>query len=176
MKSFSPLVKIPVKFGVIAGILGAVIDIVLYYLGKHPFLFPVYYDFRVVLFCVFMFFTLKEYRDFYKGGILYFWEGSISSFIFAVVFTLVAILLMVIFGTFKPDFLSTYISLSIQQIKSIPPEIVAQIGKGVYQRNLEILPTTTLGDMMMLYAMQSFIIGLFISIILSVILRRQPKP
>ena len=176
MKTISPLLKIPARFGVIAGILGFAVALVLYYIGKHPFLFPVYFDFRVLLFGVFIVFALKEYRDFYKGGVLYFWEGFIGSIIFVTVYTVVAIIGMTIFGLLQPDFLSTYVSLSIAQIKSIPPEIVAQIGKDVYQRNLEMLPATTLGDMMMLYAMQSFIIGLFISIILSVILRRQPKP
>lgn len=176
MKKISPLVRIPARFGAIAGLLGFIVILVLYYIGKHPFLFPVYFDFRIFLFGVFIFFTLKEYRDFYKNGILYFWEGIIGSFIFTITCTTVVIIGIAIFNSFQPEFLSTYISLSIEQIKSIPPEVVERIGKNVYDRNLEMLPTTTISDLIMLYAVQSLIIGFFISMILSVILRRQPKP
>jgi len=175
MKKINPLVLVTARYGSLAGLLGGILMIVLYYIGRHPFLFPVYYDFRVILFSVFIFFALKEYRDYYREGILYLWEGFIGSFIVISAFTAVAVTVILIFGAANDAFLSTYISLSIDQLKSIPPDIIKQIGKDVYERNLAMLPGTTLGNMASLYALQSFIIGLFISIILSVILRRQPK-
>lgn len=170
-----PLLATPLKFGAIAGALGAVLDIGLYYIGRHPFLIPVFFDFRIFLFAVFIFVTLKELRDFRYGGILYFWQGLIGSFIFIAAFALIASTGIALFALIVPNFVSAYITLSLEQLKSLPPEVIAQIGKNVYDRNLQMLPATNGFDLALLYFMQSFMIGFFISVIISVILRRQPK-
>jgi hypothetical protein len=170
-----PLIKVPFKYGAIAGLLGAILVIGLYYIGRHPFLIPVFLDFRVFLFGIFIFFILKELRDYWYGGILYFWQGVLGSLLFTVMFALIAAGFLWIFIWFVPDFLQSYIDQSLEQLKLLPEEVIARIGKAVYQRNLEMLPATNGFDLALLYFMQSFMISFFISIILSVILRRQPK-
>jgi len=170
-----PLFQVPLKYGAIAGVLGAILVIGLYYLGRHPFLIPVFFDFRIFLFGVFIFFTLKELRDYYYQGVLYFWQGIIGSFFFTVVFATIAAGLLAIFIAIVPGFLTAYIEQSIEQIKGLPADIIERIGKDVYERNLKLLPSTNGFDLALLYFTQSFMIAFFISIILSVILRRQPK-
>jgi hypothetical protein len=166
---------VPLRYGVIAGVLGAALVIGLYYMNRHPFLIPVFLDFRIFLFGVFIFFTLKEVRDFYYGGTLYFWQGLIGSFIFTATFAIIASASIGLFILVVPDFLESYITQSIQQLKLLPADVIERIGKDVFERNLKVLPTTNGFDLALLYFTQSFMIGLFISIILSVILRRQPK-
>lgn len=170
-----PLFQISLRYGGIAGLLGAALVMGLYYMDWHPFLIPVFLDFRIFLFGVFIFFTLKELRDFHYRGIFYFWQGLIASFVFTATFAMAASTAIGLFIFIVPAFLQEYISKSIEQLKSLPPDVVSQIGKDVYDRNVEILPTTNAFDLALLYFMQSFLIGAFISIILSVILRRQPK-
>jgi hypothetical protein len=169
------LLQVPLKYGIIAGVLGAALVIGLYYMNRHPFLIPIFLDFRIFLFGVLIFFTLKEMRDFYNGGILYFWQGLIGSFIFTATFATIASTGIGVFILLVPDFLKSYITQSIQQLKMLPPDVIERIGKDVFERNLEILPATNGFDLALLYFTQSFMIGMFISIILSVILRRQPK-
>jgi hypothetical protein len=60
-------------------------------------------------------------------------------------------------------------------LRSIPDDVIKRIGKDVYVRNLAALPLTKAADLALLYFWQSFLISLFLSVILSVILRRQPK-
>jgi hypothetical protein len=170
-----PLVKVPLKYGVIAGLLGTALLIGVYYMGRHPFLIPVYADYRVMLLGVFVFFTLKEIRDFHQGGELYFSQGVVSAFILVAAFALIASVGVGIFAAFNEGFLSEYIKESMVLLKSMPDDVVQKIGKDTYQRNLELLPSTNGFDLAKLYFVQSFIIGFFVSIILSVILRRQPK-
>lgn len=169
------LVKVSLKYGVIAGLFGSTLLLALYYMDRHPLLIPVFIDFRLILFGIFIFFTLREIRDYYQSGILYFWQGIFSSFLFTVSFAILSSLIMAVFIWAVPDFLNAYITLSIQQLKSLPSEVIERIGKDVYNRNLELLPATHGFDLAFLYFWQSFMISLFISIILSVILRRQPK-
>ena len=170
-----PIVKVPLKYGLIAGLLATVLVVVFYYLVQHPFLIPVFLDFRIFIFGVFIFFTLKELRDFHYGGILYFWQGLLGSIIFTFAFALVASGCIAFFIAVEPDFLKSYITLSIEQLRALPPDIVERIGKEVYERNLERMPATNGLDLAFLYFAQSFMISFFISIILSVILRSQPK-
>jgi hypothetical protein len=145
-------------------------------MDRHPFLIPVFVDYRLILFSVFIFFTLREVRDYFQGGIMYFWQGIFASFIFTVTFAVLSSLILLIFMSAVPEFLSDYIALSIEQLRLLPPQVIESIGKDVYNRNLELLPDTNVADLAFLYFWQSFMISLFISIILSVILRRQPKP
>ena len=171
-----PVVKVSLRYGLLAGITGWILLLVLYYMGRHPVLIPVYMDFRIVLFVVFIFFTLREIRDFHQQGVLYFWQGIFASFLFTLSYALLASFLLFVFISLVPDFLTDYIRLSIETVRGLPPDTVERIGKDVYERNLELLPQTDIFDLTNLYFFQSFLISLFISIILSVILRREPKP
>jgi hypothetical protein len=170
-----PLIKVPLRYGVIAGLVGFGLLVGLYYMGRHPLLIPVFLDFRIILFGVFIFFTLREIRDYYQNGILYFWQGIIASLLFTACYAFIASLALYLFVLAAPVFLSDYVNLSIQQLKSLPSQVIEQIGREVYERNLGLLPATSASDLGLLYFLQSFMISLFISIILSVTLRRQPK-
>jgi hypothetical protein len=169
------LVKVSLKNGIIAGGIGSLLLAGLYFMGRHPFLIPVFLDFRIILLGVFIFFTLKEIRDYYHGGILYFWQGLVSAFIFTVSFALISSSVVLVLCWLVPEFLSSYVSLSIAQLRSLPQELIDNIGPEVYDRNLRLLPATKGSDLALLYFWQTFMISLFLSIILSVILRRQPK-
>jgi hypothetical protein len=170
-----PFFQVPLKYGAIAGVIGAALVITLYYLNRHPFLVPVQFDFRIILLSVFLFFSLKEFRDYYQNGELYFWQGIISSFLLVATFALVASTLISIFSTLVPGFVASYVRLFTEQLNTWKQEDIDRIGKEVFERNLKQLPSTNTFDLAVLYFSQSFGIGLFISIILSVVLRKQPK-
>lgn len=172
--SWSPLTRISVRNGIIAGLLGFIFLLGLYFMGKHPFLFPIYFDFRLFLFGIFLVITLREIRD-NQDGILFFWQGMIACFLFTILFAIITSGLIGIYAWLNPAFLANYISTAIEQMKSIPAEAIEQIGKDVYDSNLKALPATNGYDMSFHYLWQSFIISFFLSIIISVILRRQPK-
>jgi hypothetical protein len=170
-----PIVRLPVFYGFIGGILGFVLILILYYIGRHPFLVPVFFDFRVPLFGIFIYFILKELRDYYFGGLLFFWQAMIACVLFVMTFGFVVSLLIWIFALNVPDFVMQYVVLATNQLKTFPKETIDQIGREIYDKNMAMLPTTTGFDLALLYFMQCFGIGLFVSIILSVILRRQPQ-
>ena len=92
--SVKRLAFLSVRNGLIAGVLGFSLLLALYYMGKHPFLFPIYFDFRFILLSIFIVMTLKEFRDDYQEGILYFGQAMMSSFLFTLVFAFVTSLLI----------------------------------------------------------------------------------
>lgn len=171
-----PLVNVAVRNGLIAGVLGMVLFLGLYFMGRHPFLIPLVMDFRILLFAVLIFFTQKEFRDYFQQGILYFWQGMMMSFLFTLVFSAIGSVAVWAFCLWKPEFVTTYISLKLEQARELPPETITRIGKEHFDQIVAALPATRGVDLAFVYFWQSFVISLFISIIISVILRRQPKP
>jgi hypothetical protein len=171
----SPIVQISLRNGLIAGLLGFVLLLALYFAGKHPFLFNVFFDFRIVLFGIFLVITLREVRDIHQEGILFFWQGMIACFLFTIVFAVITFFLCWILMVTYPPFFESYISIGLEQYKSLPAEVIAQIGKKVYEEGLKDFPNITAFTLAKRYFWQSFVISFFVSIIISVILRRQPK-
>jgi len=171
----SPLFKISARNGAVAGILSLVLAIILFYLGRHPLLVAPYLDFRLFLFGIFIFFTLKEFRDAYQGGELYFWQGIIGAGIVVFIGNAIAAFGLYIFGTLDSSFLALFIKQTTDYFHSFPKEEIERIGKESFERNLAALPATDIASLSGTYFIHGIFIGFFVSIILSVILRKQPK-
>ena len=170
-----PSIRLPLIYGAIGAALGLAFFVLLFYLNRHPLLIPVFLDSRIFLFAVFMFLLLRELREVYYDGILYFWQGLITGVFFLGVFAGVSAISIVIFAWLEPEFVPSYIALKIAEIKTYPSEVVAQIGKDVVESNLKMLPSTNANQLAMMYFSQCFMIGLFLNIIIAVISRRTPK-
>lgn len=170
-----PIIGIPIRYGLIAGVLGFALLMLLYYFNRHPFLILPFFDFRILLFSILIIFSLREVRDFYQEGVLHFWQGLIGSFTFTLTFATLTSLLIYLYTLLNPEFVSSYIELGLAQVKAIPQDSIDQLGKAAYQELLLNIPETNGYELARKYFFQSFMISLFLSIIISVVLRRQPK-
>ncbi len=171
----SPLLKISIRYGLVAGVLTLVLMVALYYIGTHPLMIAPYLDFRILLFGIFIFFALKEVRDYYQNGELYFWQGMIGAGIVVLLADVIASIGLTIFGSIEKEFIASYVKEMTTYLNTFSKEDVERIGKEVFERNLKQLPTTNISVLAVTYFVQGLSIGFFVSIILSVILRRQPK-
>jgi len=169
-----PLLRVSLRYGLVAGVLGFVLLLALYYTDHHPFLIPVFLDYRIALFVIIFTFALKELRDYYFGGILHFWQGMIGTLLITTVFSLIASVFIYLFSINNPEFLRTYIDLSLEQVKAFSPDDIERIGRNVYEEGIRSLKGADASFLAIRYFTQSFIISFFLSIIISVILRRQP--
>jgi hypothetical protein len=176
MKKPSPLISIGIQWGAMAGILAVIFVIAMFYMGRHPLMISPFMDFRILLLGVCIFFALKEFRDSHQQGALFFWQGMVASFVLVVIAATFASLLLLAFCSLESTFIPTYVKAMTEYLKTFPPEDIERIGKDVYRRNLEQLPATNAKQIAGLYFAQSLMIGFFVSIILSVILRKEPKP
>ena len=170
----SPLVRVGIRYGLIAAVFCMGFVVSMYYMDKHPFLMNPFLDFRIPTFGVLIFFALKEAREFYYHGILYFWQGMVGAFILTFVCASACWLLLLLFAAWQPAFVSSFIDLAMTQARSFPEEDIERIGRSVYEQGLLELKNADGRFMAWRYFVQSFIISFFISIIISVVLRRQP--
>ncbi|MFM8849837.1 MAG: DUF4199 domain-containing protein [Cytophagales bacterium] len=171
----NPLFRISLRNGIIAGVFACGALVALYAIGKHPMLFQVFFDFRIILFGLFFTLTLKEIRDSFQQGVLHFWQAMLNCLLFTSVFALITTVFIVLLCNFYMPFLTNYIELGLAQAKALPAETVKEIGKEVYDDMVNSLPNVTGWELAKKYVGQSFIISFFFSIIKSVILKRQPN-
>lgn len=173
---FRNLIIITLKYGVITAVIGLSFLVAMYYLGRHPLLVSPLLDFRIPLYAIFIFFALREFRDYQQGGVLYFVQGMAGSTLMVLWAALIGGVGVWIFGSLEHGFVSEYIQKTLEYLKSFPEEDIQRIGKEVYERNLELLPATNATQLASLYLAQSLVIGLLTGIIMAVILRKQqPK-
>jgi hypothetical protein len=176
MKKPSALILIAVRYGAIAAILSVSLMIVMFYLGRHPLMVAPFLDFRIFLYAIFIFFALKEYREYHQEGTLYFWQGIVGSFFLVATSAVLGSVLLRLFGTLESEFIPSYVTAMTDYLRGFPQEDIDRIGKEAYARNLAELPATNVAQIAGMYIIQSFAIGLFVSIIMSVILRKETKP
>jgi hypothetical protein len=170
--NLAPLARICIRWGLMAAVLAIALMVVMFYLGRHPLMIAPFLDFRILLYGIFIFFALREFRDYHQQGELYFWQGMVGSFVLVGVAGTVGALLMWLFGTWETDFIPSYVRLMTTYLQDFTPEDIERIGKEVYQSNLKQLPSTNITQMAPLYLFQSLVLGLFVSIIISVIVRK----
>lgn len=171
----SPLVSIPARYGFLAGLLGVAMIIVLFYAGRHPFLIPPVLDFRIILFAVLIFFALREYREYANQGVLYFWQGIVGSYSFIIAFAILGTIAVIVFGSFVPEFVTSYITRMTDMMVQSKANIIEAVGAEAYEIQLKNMPQTTVYTLAADYFLKSLVIGLFLSVIISVIARRIPK-
>jgi len=169
------LLRISVRYGTVGGILAFVLLIIMFYLGRHPLITSPFLDFRVLLFGIFIYFTLKEFRDYEQEGVLYFPQAMIGGLVVIMIMTTITSVMLQIFGTVEKDFVATYIEQVTAYVKAFSKEDIERVGKEIYERNLAELPTTNISKLTVTYFVHGLVIGFFVNVILSVILRRQPK-
>jgi hypothetical protein len=177
MNTSSPLVRVSVRNGLIGGVLGFIMLIVLYYIRPlHPLLLvnPLL-DIRIFVFPIFIFFTLKEYKARFSDSILYFWQGMIASYIFLIVYGIVCAVGISIFAAVVPEFSTDYTKQSIELLKN-NPDFIKKIGEEEFERNFtEAAPTNGL-RLGFFYFLTTLAFGFFMSLVLTVIMRKTNQP
>jgi Protein of unknown function (DUF4199) len=170
------LLRIAARYGAVAGIVAFVLLVAMYYLGRHPLMTSPFLDFRILLFGIFVFFTLKEFRDYEQDGVLYFSQAMLGGLTVVMVTSIITSSLLFLFGKWEDRFVSDYVTQVTAYLNSFSKEEINRIGKDVYVRNLGALPATNISNLAITYFVHGLLIGFFVNIVLSVISRREPKP
>lgn len=170
-----PLVSVPVQYGAVASALLMILFVVLFYSGKHPMSIPVFFDIRILILPLFMVIAMKDFRDNKNGGVLHFWQGFSIGFITFVMLAIIISFFIMIFVAIDPDFLQFYINERVNLLIEHRDQLTESIGEETVQLQLDKLPFTTSIDLAIDYFIKTLGIGIFLNIIISIILRKQPN-
>jgi hypothetical protein len=82
---------------------------------------------------------------------------------------------IVLFCQYNPDFITSFVNAQLENLKDIPQEDIDKFGKEEFERSLAAISSIDAVQLAVTYFGHGIMIGLFISVILSAILRKQPK-
>jgi hypothetical protein len=173
-KGPSPLVRIAGKYGAIAGLVLTAGLVVIYFAGKHPLLINILFDLRILVFLLFIFVTLREFRDEYNNKILHFWQGLYTGIIVYISAAFITSLLLCLFASWiEPDFVTSFIGQSLANLEENKEMIIESLGQDKYDGAVEGLPSTTAGNLAFDYFLKSMPIGFILTLITSIIMRNK---
>jgi hypothetical protein len=174
MSAFSlknKLITVPLKYGLIGGVLVILLFMIFYFLGKNPLVEIKLVD--ILILAVFIFFSLKEFRDSHNNKELHFWQGvsggMITYFSIGIISALFILILLVVID---PGITTNYIESRIALINENKEQLVENINEQAYLDALAGVKKTTPLDLAIDDFLKKSIIGLFLTIIIAVILRK----
>jgi hypothetical protein len=172
MKKFKPFLITSLKYGLIGGALIIVLFFVLIYLDVNPLIANKRLDFGFLILPLFVFFGIKEFRDIRNSKQLRFWQGMTVGFFTYIFLALTSALFILLILNLNTELLEQYIVDRSLLIENNKAQIIENLGEEVYSITYQDLQNIT----PMVLAIDDFLkkifAGLFITIIISVILRR----
>ena len=172
-----PLFKIPLKYGAVAAVLSIAVLLLFYYMARHPLLIPPYMDSRILIFLIFTYFAIREYKENYNGGILHFWEGMILGMVLYLFVGLMGSLFIYTFSRLDQGFITLYIDQATGAVELAKEQLIngpqgVRMSEEEFVRHLASLKETTAPILAVDYFIKTCIVGFFIPLIYSVIFRR----
>jgi len=176
LKLKSNLVQTAIKFGLLGALMIITGLLVLFYIGKHPLLLNPLLDARWMLFGLFIFFAIKSLRE-DNGGFLHLWEGlALGVLVYLIMAQMAAAFIAVFASIDSTHFLTDYIRIAMEQINANREALIANnINEKTLTDALKILPTTTANNLAFDYFLKSMPIGLILTLILSILMRRREE-
>ncbi len=173
MNNFQPYFQTSLKFGLMGGILIVILFVVMVFFEINPLVASKKLDFGFIILPIFIFFSVKEFRDFKNEGKLRFWQaialGMLTLFILS---ALSAIIVWSFLSLFSDDFLKQYIIDRTYLLEEYKPMILESTSEEVYERTFQDLQNVTPAILAFDDFLKKIFTGIFITLIISVILRR----
>ncbi|HEV7348257.1 DUF4199 domain-containing protein [Telluribacter sp.] len=167
-----PLLKVPLAFGAITGLLTFVYFLALYFIGVLPLGNKKSLDFGIHL--IMMAATCWYYRKYIGQGMLHLWEALSICYIVNTIAALVNGWLIYFFITYvDPAVFTDYLAEMQRLLMEGKAEMVKNIGEAEFQTMLRNVATTERSDIISDELGKKTIMGILPIILISMILRRQ---
>lgn len=165
------LVAIPFRYGIIGGGIVIILFLVFYFLDLDPLVNIKLVD--VLILAIFIFFALKEFRDGYNNRELHFWQGMTGGLINYVTIAIIsAIFILVMTVIIDPELTTKYIEGRIALLNENRQTLVETMDEETFEEAISGVMGTNAIDLALDDFLKKSIIGLFLTIIIAVILRK----
>lgn len=165
------LVAIPFRYGIIGGGTVIILFLVFYFLDLDPLVNIKLVD--VLILAIFIFFALKEFRDVYNNRELHFWQGMTGGVINYVTIAMIsAIFILVMTVIIDPELTTKYIEGRIALLNENRQTLVETMDEETFEEAISGVMGTNAIDLALDDFLKKSIIGLFLTIIIAVILRK----
>lgn len=173
MKTLQPIYAVPLKFGLVGGAISAMLFGGIYFFGENPLVVYRQFDFSFLLLPLFLFFSIREFRDFGNNRELRFWQGMSVGFLTYMIIAFVSALFVWVFVSFVDiQLLAGYIDDRLRLITIMKEEMIETMGEVVYETAYSEVQGITAVEVAMDDFLKKIFIGLFLTVLISVFLRK----
>ena len=165
------MAKVSLKYGLAGGIFSILLFVVLWLIGKNPLVTNRIYDFLLIP--LFIFFSVKEFRDVRNGGELHFWQGIAAGVLTFTVMAFISGLFIWLFLEFaNSGLLQDYIDTRISMINDNKEALIEKLGEPTVVQSLNDLPATSSFQLGEDDFLKKVFIGSFFTAIIALVLRK----
>lgn len=167
----SQLYKVPLKYGVAGGAIAIVLFLTLYFSEGSPLANIRIFDF--ILIPLFIFFTLKELRDYKYGGKMFYWQGMTAGFVCYLLIALISgIFIWIFLEAIDPTLFLVHKQENIAILTSDSAKWIEQLGQADYDKTLANLQTVTPFSLAADDFLKKLLIGLLMTSFIAIFFKR----
>jgi hypothetical protein len=160
-------------FGVLGGVLGLVSFITLSFFRDDPTTLNLIFGYVIVPISIYL--ALRYFKDYSNQGFISFAEGMSVGFVSYMLISAISFLGIWLFLTIDLNLFELIKSSKIDTLVQSKDTIVSQVGQNSYDATLESVKLMSKSDIALNDAIWKIIPGLFFTIIISIILRKNPN-
>ncbi|MFT7031699.1 MAG: hypothetical protein ACJA2S_000194 [Cyclobacteriaceae bacterium] len=173
MKFDNPLFKVPAKFGVFGAAMIIIMFFIFHFSGSNPLTEMGFVDFFIIP--IFLFFGIKEFKDSYNQKLLEYWEGMTAGFVVYITIAILTSLFIFLFiNLSESDIVDHYIVNKLEILEDKKDGIIEEMGEETYLRSKEGITSISIFDITLDNFLKKTFIGLLLTIMIAVIMRRKP--
>lgn len=164
-----------IKYAITCGIFLSVLFHMAFYYMANPYIDINHLFFDFLIFCLFLFFALKEYKKYKNEGILHFWQAMTISFYVYVQASLLFAVYLIIYHYLNPGLLESYKAEAMVFLTERSEMYIDRFGEAQLEQQKEAIAQTTAQSLIIQAFIKKIGIGLFSAPIISILLRKKPK-
>lgn len=174
MNDKQQILKSGLRYGLVGGGIAIAIFLVFYFLKADPIGSIRFFDF--VLIPIFVFFAIKELRDYRLGGRMAYWQGmSVGFVVYGLIALMSALFIYVFLAWVSPETFGTYQQENLKVLTEEPQKWIDEIGKEPYEKAVDDMSRLSVGEVAVDDLLKKLVIGLFLTSFISIFLKRNPN-
>lgn len=169
----NPIVKVSLKYGAIGGLLAIILLIVLYAVGQNPLLSTKKIPFGIILIPLLVFFSIKEFRDYFNNSELRFWQGLVIGFVNYLIIALIsAAFIWAFLSYYDQEILKELINFNVLNFEQNKTGFIETFDQATYDKVLADIRKTTVYHIALDDFVRKMLIGFISTFIISIFLRK----
>ncbi|MFY0601190.1 MAG: DUF4199 domain-containing protein [Cyclobacteriaceae bacterium] len=169
------MLKVGLKYAVICSVFLVVIFHVSSFFGINPLMNLVHLVFDLMMFGLFIFFASKELKMSQQNEVLHFWQGMTVGFNVYFFSTLVFGIYLYIYFGLNENVLLDYKESAHQFLQEKKEIYIEEMGQESFDSQLNGINEVSNMDLITSAVLKKILAGFFITPVISIILRKQPK-
>ncbi len=169
------MIRNSIRFALGCGIMICVLFILARYFESNPFIDINHLFADLFIFALFIYFACKDFKQFRNEGILHFWQGMTIGFVTYALAAVIFLVFLAVHFNVDETLLADYKVDALSFLEKRSAEYIEQFGQNQYEEQKVAIEETKVQSLILQATLKKLLAGLFVTPVISIILRKKPK-